>query len=91
MSDFNYIDSFPKKSQISNFIKIRPVEAELFDGERLTGGRTEGQTVKRKLIVALRGLTKAPKKKLLVKILHWEAVSQSSTYYIYCEHIKAKH
>ena len=41
LSDFNetnFLDRFlKKKAQISNSIKIRPVEAELFDAHRRTG------------------------------------------------------
>jgi hypothetical protein len=59
-------------------MKIRPVGGELFHAKRRTGGRREGQTVMRKLIVAFQGLTNAPKKKLLVKRQQWRAVSQSS-------------
>jgi len=78
LSHFNYLESFLKNTQISNFTKIRPVGAELFHAERRTGGRTEGLAVMRKLTVAFRGLMKAPEKKLLVTRLQWEAVSQSS-------------
>ena len=40
LSDF--FDRFSKKSQISRFIKIRPVGAELFYADRETDGRTDG-------------------------------------------------
>jgi hypothetical protein len=63
LSHFNYLDSFLKSTQISKFMKIRPVGAELFHAERWTGGRTDGQAVMRKLTVAFWGLTKAPEKK----------------------------
>jgi hypothetical protein len=63
LSHFNYLDSFLKSTQISNFMKIRLVGAELFHADGRTGGRTEGQTVMRKLTVAFWGLTKAPENK----------------------------
>jgi hypothetical protein len=78
LSDFNYLDIFLKNTQMSKFIKIRPVGAEIFHAERRTGGRTEGQAIMRKLIVAFRGLTNSPEKKSLITRLQREAVSQSS-------------
>jgi hypothetical protein len=58
LSDFNQIcilfKKFSKSSQIPNFVKIRPVEAELF--------HADGQTDKTKLRVAIRNPAKAPKK-----------------------------
>ena len=47
---------FSKSAQISNFMKIRWVEAELFH----SGGRMDKM---RKLVVAFRNFAKAPKKK----------------------------
>jgi hypothetical protein len=46
-----------KNSQISNFMKIRPVGAELFQAE----GQTDGQTVMTKPLVSFRNFTNAPK------------------------------
>jgi hypothetical protein len=46
-----------EKSQISSFIKIRPVGVELFHADRLTDGRTD----MRKLEVAVCNLATAPK------------------------------
>jgi len=44
MSDFNetwiYPDRFSKNTQISNFMKIRLVGAELFHADRQTDGQT---------------------------------------------------
>jgi hypothetical protein len=37
----NFLDRFPKTPQISNFMKIRPVGAELFHAD----GQTDRQTV----------------------------------------------
>jgi len=36
----DFLDRFSKSTQISNFMKIRPVEAELFHA----GGQTDRQT-----------------------------------------------
>ena len=47
-----FVDRFSKKSQISNFIKIRVVEAELF--------HAEGQTDMTKVIVSFRNSANAP-------------------------------
>ena len=61
----NFLDRFSKKSQISGFIKIRPVGAELFHADR--------QTDMTKLIVAFRNFANAPKKAIhtpLLKLLH---------------------
>jgi hypothetical protein len=49
-------------TQISNFIKIRPVGAELFHG----AGRTDGQTVMTKLIVAFRNFANAQKSEYII-------------------------
>jgi len=59
LSDFNetwiFAAYFREKTQISNFMKIRSVGAELFH----VGGRTEGQTDITKLIVAFRNFANA--------------------------------
>ena len=47
-----------KNTQISNFIEIRPVGAELFNA----GGRTDGQADMTKLIIAFRNFANARKK-----------------------------
>jgi hypothetical protein len=49
---------FEKKAQISSFIKIRPVGAELFHADR----QTNGQTDMAKLLVAFLKFANAPKK-----------------------------
>ena len=58
---------FFKNPQISNFMKIRPVEARLFHADRRTAGRTDGRTDRRtdmmKLTVAFCNFVKAPHKK----------------------------
>jgi len=48
---------FQKNTQISNFMKILPMGAELFHVDR----RTDGQTDMTKIIVAFRNFTNAPK------------------------------
>jgi hypothetical protein len=53
LRNFSFLDSFSKKSQISNLIKIRPMGAELF--------YADGQTDIMKLIVAFRNFANAPK------------------------------
>ena len=44
--------------QVSNFIKICPVGAELLNGDERTDGQTD---MTKKLIVAVRNFSKAPK------------------------------
>jgi len=48
-----YSRQFTKNTQISNFMNIRPVGAEMFDAD--------GRTDVTKLIVAFRNFAKAPK------------------------------
>ena len=59
-ADFNKLEIsrqiFEKEAQILNFIKIRPVGAELFHLER----RTDRRTDMTKLIVAFRNFVNAP-------------------------------
>ena len=51
-------NGFSKNTQISNFMKFRPLRAELFQ----TYGRTEGRTDMTKLAVAFRNFANAPKR-----------------------------
>jgi hypothetical protein len=55
--NFNFQGIFSKNTQISNFMKIRPVGAELFHADRRTGMT--------KLIVAFRNFAKVPKNNFL--------------------------
>jgi len=54
--NLNFLDG-SKNTQTSNFMKLRPVEAEFFQAER----RTNGPIDNTKLIVAFRSFAKAPK------------------------------
>jgi len=56
-SNFDFLDTVSKNTQVSNFTKIRPVGAELFHAD----GRTDGQTNMKKLAVAFHNVEKAPK------------------------------
>jgi hypothetical protein len=51
---------FLKNNQISNFLKISPLGAELFRVDTRTEGRTDGRAGMTKLIVAFRNFSKAP-------------------------------
>jgi hypothetical protein len=51
---------FRKKFHIWNFMKIRPVETELFPADGRTDGGTDGETVMTKLIVAFRNFANEP-------------------------------
>jgi hypothetical protein len=41
LSNLNFLDSLSKNTQISNIMKIRPVESELYQADRRTDGRTD--------------------------------------------------
>jgi hypothetical protein len=56
--NFNFQDRFSTNSQISNFMKIRPVGAELFHAD----GRTDSQTNMTKLTVTFRNFASSPNK-----------------------------
>ena len=61
----NFRDIFSKNTQISNFLKFRPVRGELFHVDGQKDGRSYRQTDRQidvtKLIVTFRDLPKAPK------------------------------
>ena len=63
--NLSILERLPKNTQLSNFIKIRPVRAELFHEDRRTerrrGGVTNGQTGMPKLIVLYEILRTHPK------------------------------
>jgi hypothetical protein len=56
-----FLDMFLKKSQMSNFVKIRPVEAEVFHADTNTDRQTYEQTDVTKLAVTFRNFANAPK------------------------------
>ena len=56
----NFLERFSKSTQISNTMKIRPVDAAFL--------HADGQTDKAKLIVAFRNSAKAPKNALEVAL-----------------------
>ena len=51
-TDLNSLDTVSQNTQISNFIKIHPVGAELFHVDGWTNGRTDRSADMMKLIVA---------------------------------------
>ena len=57
--NLNFLDFFEKTTQISNFMTIRPVGAELFHVD--TRGRTDGQTELSNLVVAFCNFANEPK------------------------------
>jgi hypothetical protein len=59
--DLTFLDLFSKNTQISNFMKIRPVEAEF-----ITCGRNDRLTEIAKLRVAFRNLANAPKMTVVI-------------------------
>jgi hypothetical protein len=58
-------DRFSKNPQISNFMKIRRVGAELFLADGRTNRQTDRQTDLTKLAVAFRNFANAPKSPIL--------------------------
>ena len=63
LSDYNDTSVFLRFSpnpQTRNFMRIRPVKAELFLADRRTDGQTDRRADMTKLTVALRNFTTAP-------------------------------
>ena len=75
--DFNktwiFFEFFEKKTQISNFIKIRPSVVQLFQSDR----RTDGRTDKTKLTVIFRNFTNTRKNVVTIKTV-WQNVVRDS-------------
>jgi len=57
-----FFDRFSKNTQISNFIKTRPVKAEVFHADRWTNRRTDMT----RLIFTFRNFANAPKNQILI-------------------------
>jgi hypothetical protein len=57
-----FIERLSKNTQVSNFMKIHPVEVELLHTE----GRTDGRTNMTKLIVVFCNFANAPKNALFI-------------------------
>jgi len=57
----NVIDRFSKNTQISHFMKLLPLGAELFHGDGRKPGQTERHTDMTHLIVAFCSFAKTPK------------------------------
>ena len=76
------MDEFSKNTQISNFMKIRPVGAELCHEDR----QSEGRTDMTKLIVALHNFANAPKKRRYYCVSTAAMIIRSRhvTFYIHC-------
>jgi hypothetical protein len=62
----NFLDRCSRNTQISNFMKILPVGAELFHANRRTDRQTDGRIDMAKPIVAFRNFPNAPKKRRLI-------------------------
>jgi hypothetical protein len=56
-----FLNRFLKNTEMSNFMKIRPVGAEVLHLDGQTNRRTERQTDMTQLIVAFRNFANAPK------------------------------
>ena len=57
----NFLDRFSKNTQISDLIKVRPVEAELFHADGQANGETDRREDITKLIDVFRNFANAPK------------------------------
>ena len=58
--NLNFLDRFSKKAQISNFIKIRRVVAELLQADGQTDVREDGRADMANITVAFRNFANAP-------------------------------
>jgi len=64
LRNLNFLKGFSKNTEISNIVKFRPVEAELFhaDGQdRRIDRQKDGRTDMTKQTVAIRNFASAPK------------------------------
>ena len=72
-----FCDRFSKNIQIPNFMKIRPVGAELFHADRRTDGRRGRQTGMTKLMVAFYNFARASNKGLDKKKKAYSSFTES--------------
>jgi len=69
---------FRKNTQISSFMKIRPVGAELCHVDRRRDGQTDKQRDMTMLIAAFWNFANAPENKFLIPFQEWMIVKLSS-------------
>ena len=78
------LDRFSKNTQMWNFIKLRPEEAELFHADGRTYGRTDRQTDTTKQTIAFSNFANSPKMALLTTSVQ---LQKMCTYCIFYHHV----
>ena len=73
----NFLDRCSRKAKISNFIKIGPVETELFHAD----GQKDGRTDMMKLIDAFRNFANALKKRLYLLVSNQLILIEKNIWY----------